>query len=79
MSEQRIEVLKRVPPGDRWTPTFTQEVIVFESLTEGLEYVFQEKGYREFHLAPLAGFVYAVVEVEDIPTPPKKYNLYGDY
>ena len=79
MSEQRIEVLKRVPPGDRWTPTFTQDVIIFESLTEGLEYVFQEKGYREFHLAPLAWFVYAVVEVEDIPTPPKKYNLYGDY
>lgn len=83
MSEQKIKVLKRVPPGDRWEPTTedstTNKLILFDSLTEGLEWVFQEHGYKEFHLSPINGFVYAVVETEDTPPPPKKYNLYGDY
>ena len=34
-------VLKRVPPGDQWTDANGPSEI-FESLTDGLEYVFQK-------------------------------------
>ena len=35
------QVLKRFPPGDRWTPVGAEEP-VFSSLTEGIEWVFQQ-------------------------------------
>ena len=44
MAEKDIQlkqVLKRFPPGDRWTPTNAEQP-VFSSLTEGIEYVFQK-------------------------------------
>ena len=34
------QVLKRFPPGDRWTPVDSEQP-VFSSLTEGIEWVFQ--------------------------------------
>ena len=77
MATQKIEILNRVPPGDRWSPAGANTPVL-ESLTEALEYIFQEKGYKEFHLSPFQGKVYAVVETEDVPTPPKRYNIYGD-
>ena len=44
MAEKDInlkQVLKRFPPGDRWTPADTEQP-VFSSLTEGIEWVFQQ-------------------------------------
>ena len=78
MATQKIEILNRVPPGDRWSPVGSSNTPILESLTEALEYIFQENGYKEFHLSPFQGKIYAVVEAEDVPTPPKKYNIYGD-
>ncbi len=80
MATEKIEILNRVPPGDRWAPINEtgNTVPVLESLTEALEYIYQEKRYREFHLSPFQGKVYAVIETEDKPTPIKKYNIYGD-
>ena len=43
MAEKDIQlkqVLKRFPPGDRWTPADKDEP-VFSNLTEGIEWVFQ--------------------------------------
>ena len=43
MAEKDIQlkqVLKRFPPGDRWTPADRDE-LVFANLTEGIEWVFQ--------------------------------------
>jgi hypothetical protein len=77
MATEKIEVLNRVPPGDRWAPIGTNPPVL-DSLTEALEYVFQKEGYKEFHLSPFQGKVYAVVETEDKPTPIKRYNIYGD-
>jgi len=37
---QLKQVLKRFPPGDRWTPVDAEQPI-FSSLTEGIEWVFQ--------------------------------------
>jgi hypothetical protein len=77
MATKKIEILNRVPPGDRWSPAGANTPIL-ESLTEALEYIYQENGYKEFHLSPFQGKVYAVFEAEDTPLPPKKYNIYGD-
>ena len=82
ITTKRIEVLRRVPPGDRWSPVDDPNV-VFESLTKGLEHAFQTTGHREFHLSPLEGFIYTVEEVtqDDIieePIEPEKFDLYGE-
>jgi hypothetical protein len=79
MATEKIEILNRVPPGDHWSPVGVSKPPVLDSLTEALEYIYQEKGYKEFHLSPFQGKIYAVVEAEDKPTPIKKYNIYGDY
>ena len=42
MAEKDIhlkQVLKRFPPGDRWTPTDSEEPI-FSSLKEGIQWVY---------------------------------------
>ena len=38
---QLKQVLKRFPPGDRWTPVNAEQPI-FSSLTEGIEWIFQQ-------------------------------------
>ena len=82
VNTKRTAVLRRVPPGDRWSPVDDPNTVL-ESLTEGLEHVFQATKHREYHLSPLEGFVYKVEEVEEViddtPKKPEKYNLYGDY
>ena len=75
-------VLKRVPPGDQWTDAI-DESDVFESLTDGLEYVFQKSNGQltEFHLSAFKGEIYSVhtEELPDAPPPPKpRYSMYGE-
>jgi len=41
------QVLKRFPPGDRWTPVNSDEPIL-SSLTEGIEWVFQNTKKHDF-------------------------------
>ena len=74
-------VLKRVPPGDQWTDAI-DESDVFESLTDGLEYVFQKSNGQltEFHLSAFKGEIFSVVSTE-IPDPEptvKRWTLYGE-
>ena len=76
--EEKQLVLQRVPPGDRWSPSTGDTGMVLPNLTEGLEYIFQRDGQRDFHLAALDGKVYAVNEIEVAAPPPKKFNLYGE-
>ena len=50
MAEKDInlkQVLKRFPPGDRWTPTDSDQPI-FSNLTEGIEWVFQSTQERDY-------------------------------
>ena len=75
-------VLKRVPPGDQWTDAI-DESDVFESLTDGLEYIFQKSNGQltEFHLSAFKGEIFAVHSIEepDAPPPPKpRYTMYGE-
>ena len=78
VKEQKELVLQRVPPGDQWSPITGDTNMVLPTLTEGLEYIYQRDGHRDFHLAALDGKVYAVEEVEVAPPPPKTFNLYGE-
>ena len=65
VNTKRTVVLRRVPPGDRWSPVDDPNTVL-DSLTEGLEHVFQSTQLREYHLSPLSGFVYKVEEVDSM-------------
>ena len=78
--EVKKEVLVRVPPGDRWTDE-EEGTRVFPSLTDGLEYAFQNTGTTIFQIDASKGVVYSVESVEvkaPPPPPPKKFSLYGE-
>jgi hypothetical protein len=71
-------VLKRVPPGDRWSPVDSPSTI-FESLTDGLEYHFQETGQTEFFLSARKGTVEVIFNKEvQVEKPIKRYSLYDE-
>tara|TARA_R100000479_G_C6338400_1_gene184318 strand:- start:536 stop:775 length:240 start_codon:yes stop_codon:yes gene_type:complete len=76
-TEQKTHVLERVPPGDRWKPVGKTD-IVFESLTDGLEWCFQETGCRDYYLAAFDGKAYSIDKIEKKPEPIKTFNLYGE-
>ncbi len=84
MAEKDIklkQVLKRFPPGDRWTPVNAEQP-VFSNLTEGIEWVFQNTEERDYVIKAAEGKVYIYHEheiTEPEPEPPKRYNLYGEY
>ena len=72
-------VLRRVPPGDRWSPVDNPS-IVLESLTDGLEYYFQKTGQTEYFLSAKRGTVELIYEKEvEVEKPITKYSLYGEY
>ena len=75
------QVLKRFPPGDRWTPADRDEP-VFANLTEGIECVFQQTKEQDYLIKAAAGkvFIYSEQEIaEPEPEPIKTFNLYGEY
>jgi len=77
--EEKKQVLLRVPPGDKWKPFgIPAESITFDSLTDGLEWCYQQTGCRDYHLAALDGKVYTIDQVEKAPEPPKQFTLYGE-
>ena len=75
------QVLKRFPPGDRWTPADADQPI-FSNLTEGIEYIFQKTQERDYLIKAAEGkvFIYSENEIaEPEPEPIKTFNLYGEY
>ena len=84
MAEKDIKlklVLKRFPPGDRWTPEDSDQP-VFSNLTEGIEWVFQKTQARDYLIKAAEGkvFIYTEDEIaEPEPEPIKTFNLYGEY
>lgn len=81
VNTEKVIVLKRVPPGDRWKSIiYNEQSEPFNSLTEALEFHFQKSGETQFYISARDGEVSVVktkeVEVEkEIP----KYSLYGEY
>ncbi len=84
MAEKDIKlklVLKRFPPGDRWTPA-DDDSNIFESLTAGIEWIFQQTKEKDYVIKAGEGkvFIYHENEIEEPePEPPKRYNLYGEF
>ena len=84
MAEKDInlkQVLKRFPPGDRWTPISADQP-VFSNLTEGIEWVFQQTKETNYVIKAAEGkvFIYSEQEIaEPEPEPIKTFNLYGEY
>lgn len=82
IKEIKTKVAKRVPPGDRWQP-LSNTSVVLDSLTEVLEYVYQDTGVTQFYMDAREGAAY-IIETEEVevipppPEPPKKYSLYGE-
>ena len=72
MAEKDItlkQVLKRFPPGDRWTPSDRDEP-VFANLTEGIEWVFQSTQERDYVIKAGEGKVFIYHESEIAPPDP---------
>lgn len=71
--------MERRPPGDRWSPISGDTDKIFESLTDALEYWYQQTGETNFYLSAREGVV-QVVTTEEIEVQPtiKSYSLYGE-
>ena len=65
------QVLKRFPPGDRWTPVDSEEPI-FSSLTEGIEWVYQNTQARDYLIKAAEGKVFIYSETEKPEPEPEK-------
>jgi len=82
IKEQRELILKRVPPGDRWT--FADGVLspgtkytIFPTLTDALESYYQLSGNTNFYIEARKGTVEIVIE-EEVEKPVKRFSLYGE-
>ena len=78
---QLKQVLKRFPPGDRWTPVDAEQPIL-SSLTEGIEWVFQQTKETNYVIKAAEGKVFTYQEFEITPPepePPQTFNIYGEY
>jgi len=80
IEETKIKVGKRVPPGDRWSPVDNIS-LVLDSLTDLLEYIYQQHDDTKFYIDAREGYVYVVETEEKViePEPEKKWSLYGEY
>ena len=78
IEETKEVVLKRVPPGDRWSPVGSPSTTL-ESLTDALEYHFQNNGETQFFLDARKGTV-EIIRTQEVKVekPVTKYSLYGE-
>ena len=80
IKEQKIQVLKRVPPGDRWVFADFKNSAVYPSLTDALEAWYQTNGDTQFFMDAKKGITY-IIETEEKELPPpivKRYSLYDE-
>ena len=77
IEEVKEVIMKRVPPGDRWSPIGSS--VILDSLTDALEYHFQNTGQTEFFLSARKGTV-EVIHTQEVKVekPITKYSLYGE-
>jgi hypothetical protein len=69
----------RVPPGDRWNLVTDSHKTIYNSLTEVIEmYFMSTKRRSEYRFSPMEGKLYVIKQVEEIPEPPRGFNIYGD-
>jgi len=76
IKEIKTLCLIRVPPGDRWREPSGDEI--FESLTLGLERIFQKTKCKEYRFSAAAGQIYTIEEHQLEPPKPKTFSIYDD-
>ena len=77
MSTGMKVVLERVPPGDNWK--FIVTTVVYNSLTDALNAVFEATNITDFYVEARKGTVSIYDESkETIVVQPKAFNIYGD-
>ena len=77
IKEQKVLVLKRVPPGDRWAFANGKNSAVYPSLTDALEGWYQINGDTNFYIEARKGTV-EIIREEEIEVPVKRFSLYGE-
>jgi hypothetical protein len=82
VKEEKKLALKRVPPGDKWIFNIdsrfdTSSVVVYPSLTDGLEAWYQKNGDTQFFMDARKGTVEVVSTIE-VEVPQKTFSLYGE-
>lgn len=78
IKEQRLQVLERVPPGDRWVMSGgNKAAVIYPSLTDALEAWYQFKGDTQFFMDARKGTV-EIIKQEEVEKPTKKFSLYGE-
>jgi len=76
--EVKQVIFKRVPPGDRWSEIGAKEERVLPSLTDALEYFYQQNGTRQYYIDAAAGTIAMVLEEPDPIPQPRQFSIYGD-
>lgn len=75
--EVKKPIMKRVPPGDRWTLIDGDGREIHSSLTLAIEAIFRLQGYKKFFVDAGEGMIYIVVDVPDEERH-MKFNIYGE-
>jgi hypothetical protein len=77
--EVKIKMATRFPPGDKWKPVSNPSTVL-ESLTDCLEYIYQNNSITKFYIDAREGSIYSVDIEERVtePEPDKKWSLYGE-
>jgi hypothetical protein len=77
LKEEKVLVLKRVPPGDRWVFADGSAKSIYPSLTDALEGWFQINGDTNFYIEARKGTV-EIVKQAEVEKVVKRFSLYGE-
>jgi len=77
LKEEKILVLKRVPPGDRWVFADGSTKAIYPSLTDALEAWYQVEGDTNFYIEARKGTV-EIVKQAEVEKVVKRFSLYGE-
>lgn len=77
LKEEKILVLKRVPPGDRWVFADGSTKTIYPSLTDALEGWYQQNGDTNFYIEARNGTV-EIVKQAEVEKEIKRFSLYGE-
>ena len=77
IKEERILVLKSVPPGDRWVFADGSKKTIYPSLTDALEGWYQQDGDTNFYIEARKGTV-EIVKQAEVEKEIKRFSLYGE-
>ena len=77
LKEEKILVLKRVPPGDRWVFTDGSTKSIYSSLTDALDAWYQVNGDTNFYIEARKGTV-EIVKQAEVEKVVRRFSLYGE-